>query len=618
MSHVENASPSTTSPSTVSVSRDVSTHTRLDATAVSPGIGIGVALWLDQIGQAATRRTHEFDVERELESFELARQQVLAELEHEIAFVAMSVGPREAAMVQTHVSMANDTTFAASVRSLIQSESLTAAQAIAKVLEQHGRSLSEAGSEYLRDRACDLRDVFLRVARAAECSDTTIDDLDEDLPIILLAEELRPSHLMSLRRLNVQGIATVAGGRTSHAAILARALRIPAVSGIGLELCEIHDGDEVIIDARHSTLVIHPDGETTRKYSQELREIGQLWKKLQDRPGGETLTSDGVRLSLMANVGSLHDAETANQVQADGIGMLRSEFFYLAHRQAPDEDSEVGYYRRVLQAGPSGPLTIRTFDIGGDKTLPYFSSNREANPFLGWRSIRLSFERPQLFVQQIRSIIRTAYDAERAKLSEVRLLFPMVTVKSEWLRIQRLVNVARDTLGGDPDSFLTADAPIKLGVMIEVPSAALCIDHFLPLVDFVSIGTNDLVQYLTAADRDNPKVSKLCQVLSPAMLRLLYKVIGRCNAANVPVSVCGEMAGSVRSFLPLLGMGLRQFSMSPSMIPAIRYLAQHVSTEQAEAILGTVLQLDSSERIHEVLDDFLSSQRNELSALLLG
>jgi phosphotransferase system enzyme I (PtsI) len=599
------------------VTADASTH--LAGIAVSPGVGLGQARWWGRIVDAAADSPPlaECDVGAQLELFNCARQSVLAELHQEIAVVALQLGPNEAAILDSHVSMLNDRALILSVRKSIVDSRKPVTHAIQDVIGDYKRAMSTASSDYLRARVDDIRDVLGRVQRildggSPECgADETADD--PETPIVLLADELMPSHLTSLRRKNIVAIATSGGGRTSHAAILARALGTPAVSGLGAELGGIANGTPLVVDGRTGSLIVNPTEEATRKYRQESREIGQLTSRLAKSPQGPTQTADGTALQLLANISSVTDAKLAKSAGADGIGLLRTEFYYLSRRCLPDEESEIDAILATANAAPTGPFVARTLDIGGDKSIPYLNHAPEANPFLGWRSIRLSFEHPEMFVQQIRAILQVAAGSDVAR--DVRLLFPMVTTKTEWRRIKTFVATAREQL---VEEGRPCPAAIPMGVMIEVPAAALCIDHFLPEVDFVSIGTNDLVQYLTAADRDNPKVSHLCQALSPAMIRLLCATIGKCNVAKVPVSVCGEMAGSVRAFLPLLGMGLRSFSMSPAFIPAIRDLARHVTIDEAEAILEDVMRLDSAGAIQDALDRHLLHLRAELAALLLG
>ncbi len=592
---------------------------RLAGIAVSPGVGLGNAIWLGRlVCTSAPRQLAENEVETQLEVFDHARRRILVELQQEIADVALQLGPPKAAILEAHVSMLTDQILIENICARIMNLRQPVTQAITEVLGEYEQAMSQATSDYLRARFDDVRDVLSRVQRL--CDGGTAASADETghgdpvgTPVVLLADELLPSHVTSLRDRNIVGIATAGGGRTGHAAILARARGMPAVAGLGLTLHGVANGTAIVVDGRTGTVIVDPSEEALRKYRQEIREIGRITTRLASLPQGPTQTVDGTALQLLANISSKADAELAKRVGADGVGLLRTEFWYLDRPSFPEEAVEMASLLDTAQASPDGPLVIRTLDLGGDKTVPFTSLEPEANPFLGWRSIRFSLEHPELFVQQIRAILRVA--AAAGSTQTVRLLFPMVTTKTEWRRIVRFVETAREQLVNEGHP---CPPSIPLGITIEVPAAALCIDHFLPEVDFVAIGTNDLVQYLTAADRDNPQVSHLCQVLSPAMLRLLSTTIATCNAAQVPVCVCGEMAGSVRAFLPLLGMGLRSFSMSPTFIPAIRDLARHVTVDQASHVLADIMRLESSESIQDVLDRHLLHLRAELTPLLLG
>ena len=356
--------------------------------------------------------------------------------------------------------------------------------------------------------------------------------------------------------------------------------------------------------------ILNPDDATLGAYDEHRREFVQLSRALVAEVAGPATTKDGEPVELLANINCAADATEAARVGASGIGLYRTEFFYLTSPLAPTEDEQIVEYRKVLGTGPGGPVTIRTLDLGGDKTIPFLTHAPEANPFMGWRSIRLSFEHPDIFLQQIRAVLRAAHGVER----EVRLLFPMITIVEELLQIHEFVSQAQNNLRAAREPF----GAVKLGMMLEVPAAAVMIEEMLEFVDFVSIGSNDLVQYLTAADRDNPKVSHLCQALSPAVLKVLHHVISTCRDADKPVSLCGEMAGSPRAFPLLLGIGLRSFSMSSSFIPAIHDLVSHLTVPEAETVLAQALTLRTSKEIHDLMDDFVLHVRPDYAPLLIA
>jgi phosphotransferase system enzyme I (PtsI) len=380
------------------------------------------------------------------------------------------------------------------------------------------------------------------------------------------------------------GLVTQAGGQTSHAAILARSRGIPAVSGMRGILKQVKTGDRIVVDGRDGHVIVNPDAETESAYRKLQREFFDLKDQLAENRDQPARSADGETVQLLANINNVADVRAAAAMGATGVGLYRTEYLFLTHPTVPDEDEQFHVYREVIAAAPGDTVTIRTLDIGGDKTVPYLGHDREANPFMGWRSIRLSFEHPELFSTQIRAILRAAADQQSTGRT-VRILFPMVTTLEEMRRVRTMVDRARRQL----ETRRIRVGPVPVGLMLEVPAAAISIRALLATVDFVSIGSNDLVQYLMAADRDNPKVSHLCQPLAPAVVRVLTDVIAACNAAHKPVTLCGEMAGSPKGFLLLFGMGLRSFSMSPAFIPSIKELLVHLSVPNAEAIHRRVL-----------------------------
>jgi phosphotransferase system enzyme I (PtsI) len=306
-------------------------------------------------------------------------------------------------------------------------------------------------------------------------------------------------------------------------------------------------------------------------------------------------------LHLQGNVNNVADVKAAEAMGATGVGLYRTEYLYLTHPDVPDEQEQFENYCQIIAAAPQQSVTIRTLDIGGDKTVAYLGHNhQEANPFMGWRSIRLSFEHRDFFMTQIRAILRAASEFPDG---QVRMLFPMVTTLEEMRRLRKMVGLASKQL--QQKGVTTKRVPV--GMMIEVPAAAICIDTLLEAVDFVSIGSNDLVQYLMAADRDNPKVSHLCQPLAPAVLRVLKTVIHTCNRAGKPVTLCGEMAGQHRAFILLLGMGLTRFSMSPAFLPSIKQLAAQVSVSLAKKILAEALEQKTTNQVRQLLTEQLET-----------
>jgi phosphotransferase system enzyme I (PtsI) len=477
-------------------------------------------------------------------------------------------------------------------------------------LDEYTVIFTKTNDAYLKERLQDIRDVVIRLS--GHLSDVLKPDADPDLikgPLIVIADELLPSQVVALGDMEVDGIVTQRGSQTSHAAIVARSRGIPAVSGVKGIVGKIKTGDTIIVDGRDGHIEIQPNSETVTAYKKLVREFVDLKDKLASNRDQPALTEDGVELKLQANINGVTDAEAAGAMGATGVGLYRTEYLYLTHPNVPDEDEQYETYRKIVAASPNHNVTIRTLDIGGDKTVAYLGHDHtEANPFMGWRSIRLSFEHPEFFNTQIRAIVRAASEFPQGT---VRLMFPMVTTVEEVRRLRSMVRRAYKTLNAR--GIKTKELPI--GMMLEVPAAAVSITTMLEIVDFVSIGSNDLVQYLMAADRDNPKVAHLCQPLAPPVLIVLKHVIEACNDANVPVTVCGEMAGTPRAFVVLLGMGLRRFSMSPAFVPSIKRLASVISIDEATHIVQSVMKFKTTGQVKKFLSRSIEQLAPDLKML---
>lgn len=569
---------------------------------VSPGVAVGTAYCIDEIFVSpGTQRLRNQEIPAELAKYEAARDHAARDLISLEKKLAEQVGPDETAIFEAHRSILRDAAFNTTIPNWIVDERLTAQAALQKLLEQYTDVFARVEDEYLKDRLNDIRDVVLRIN--SHLSDPK--DMNEDGvtgPLIVVADQLLPSQVVMLGDMEVNGIVTQAGSQTSHAAILARSRGIPAVSGVQDILRQINTGDTVVVDGKEGRVIIAPDAETRAAYLKLEREFFDFKDHLAENRDQPAITSDGVSLNLLANINSVTDAEAATAMGATGVGLFRTEYLYLTHPVVPGEEEQLREYVSIIEASPNHSVTIRTLDIGGDKTVPFMGHvHREANPFMGWRSIRLSFEHPGVFNSQLRAVMRAAAVAQEMG-GDVRLMFPMITTLEEIRRVRGLVRKARKQLIEEGKTY----ADVRIGMMLEVPAAAISIGSMLSLVDFVSIGSNDLVQYLMAADRDNPKVSHLCQPLAPPVLRVLTDVIRTCTAAGKPLTLCGEMAGQPAAFAILLGMGLRSFSMSPAFIPFIKEFARHITTKAAEQLLEHALTLTATGRIRRYMTDQLA------------
>ena len=558
--------------------------------AVSPGVAVGTAYCVDEIiGQLEPHELNSVEAADELARLDQAWTATDDDLRAMHAKVSTQVGEQEAAIFQTHQAILHDSTFIQKVRNWITKENLSSRAAMHHVMNEYTSLFARIKDDYLKERLADVRDVISRISTHL-LNLNAIDQVQPDGPVILVARELLPSQALAFGQIDVRGIVTETGGNTSHAAILARSRGIPAVSGIRGILHEISTGDTVAVDGREGHVIVNPGTEVETAYRKLQREFVHLRHELVENREHPAISKDGVEIELMANINNVVDAESANRMGANGVGLFRTEYLFLTHPTVPDEEEQLAAYVEAIRASPNQRVTIRTLDLGGDKTVPYLGhqTHRDANPFMGWRSIRLSFEHPEFFQRQIRAILRAGCHGD------VRILFPMITTLEEVRRVKRLVKRSKEQLDREGIPYKTN---VPLGLMVEVPAAAISIKHLIGAVDFVSIGSNDLVQYLMAADRDNPKVAHLCEPLSPPVLAVLKTVISTCNEAGIPVTLCGEMAGRPRAFLLLFAMGLRQVSMSPAFIPLIKELLVQITLEQATSLLDHVMQMKTSGNI---------------------
>ncbi len=579
--------------------------------AVSPGVAIGTAYCIHEIFvNPDTKRLEDREITAELAQYETARDKAAADIRALRNKVENQLGREAAAIFAVHESILRDSAFTSKVRGWIVNDRLTAQAALHRLLEEYTLLFTKTKDEYLRERLTDVRDVIIRLS--SHLTEVTKPDSTSLAgPLIIVADELLPSQAVAFGNADVRAIVTQAGSQTSHAAIIARSRGIPAVSGVRGVLRIVKTGDEIIVDGREGHVIINPQPELRSAYRKLEREFFLLRDQLAANRDLPAVTADGVELHLLANINSVADAKAATAMGASGVGLFRTEYLYLTHHDIPDEEEQYQVYCNIIAEAPHHQVTIRTLDIGGDKTVPYLGhQHQEANPFMGWRSIRLSFEHPEFFMTQLRAILRAAVEAEKLG-GQVKLMFPMITTLEEIHRVRMMTRKACAQLKHRNQKY----AEVPIGMMLEVPAAAVTIETMLPVVDFVSIGSNDLVQYLMAADRDNPKVSHLCQPLAPAVLMVLRRVIRACNKANKPLTLCGEMAAQPRAFLLLFAMGLRNFSMSPAFVPSMKELAHHLTMADARAVLRKALKFTTTAKVKAFMERELKRIAPNISIL---
>jgi phosphoenolpyruvate-protein phosphotransferase (PTS system enzyme I) len=560
---------------------------------VSPGVAVARAYLISEV--LARREPHHLDkaaVSAELLRFENALTAAVEQLDAIIERVRTEISEDQAGIFRAHRLMVRDPALVGRVQSAILNKQLDARSALLEALDDYKVLFEKIDDDYIRERMTDIRDVVGRIVSQLVLTDPVPKCLKPDEPVILVAGEILPSQAVWFDKFRVAGILTEAGGTTGHAAILARSRGIPSISGLVGIRKEIKTGDLIAMDGRTGHIHLRPDAELEAAYRKLEREYFFVRERLVENRDLEAVSPDGAKIELLANVNNATDAVTAVNAGAVGVGLYRTEYLFLTHPTVPSEEEQLAAYKAVIEAAPNKFVTIRTLDIGGDKLVPYFGHDREANPFMGWRSIRLSATYPDFFITQIRAILRAAV------FGTVELLFPMVSTIEEVRAVKKLVAKAVEQLRAEGKPFVEN---MPLGVMMEVPAAALCIDSLLTEVDFVSIGSNDLIQYLMAADRDNPKVAHLCEPFNPALMRLLAHIVRHCVKANKPVTLCGEMAARPRCYVPLLGMGLRRFSMSPAFVPTVKEAVRSVPLEEAKCVARRMLKMRTFQAVRAYL-----------------
>lgn len=562
----------------------------------SDGIAIGPAYFYAQPELSIPARIPQ-SVEKEMARFESAREQARLELQSLYASVEARAGEAEASIFKAHQMMLGDPTLEQDVRERVQVGEIIE-QAVLTASNQLADMLAAMEDELFAARAMDVKDVGCRVLRILlGLADTTLGAVTE--PSIIVADDLTPSDTASLDPKLTLGFCTVYGGLTSHSAILARTLGIPAIVGLGESLLQsVATQTSLALDGKEGALVIEPSNATINEFRQRKHEHELRLQVMQTSAQEEARTANGRRVEVAANVGDVESARDAIEYRAEGVGLLRTEFLYLEDTQPPSEEKQVSIYREIFEVMGERPVIVRTLDIGGDKPPSYLLFPNEMNPFLGWRAIRISLEEQDLFKTQIRAILRAAVG------HQVRIMFPMISDLDELRQARGLVEAVKLDLKRSSVEF--ADS-VPVGIMVETPAAAVLVDVLAEASDFFSLGTNDLTQYTMAVDRGNAKVASLFQPLHPSVLRLVKQTIEAGHAKGKWVGMCGELAGMQKAIPILLGLGLDEFSMNPRAIPEAKHLIGQLTDEQAREIAAQVLSLKTAAEIEQTMKEVLAS-----------
>ena len=565
-----------------------STMQRIQGVPASNGFAIGPAFCAleEKLGFENHTVT---DVSAEWARLEAALGTAKEQLEEIRQQAEEKAGAEESAIFEAHILFLDDPDLLDTVRSVLDERREVMEAAWNAGIEHYAAQMEALQDDYFRARAADIRDVGRRVLRI-------LLGLGEDRfgalrrPSVIIARDLTPSDTVRLERSLILAFCTAEGGPTSHTAILAKALGLPAVVGAGPGLLALHSSDLVIVDGEKGEIIVSPDAPTLQVYEENARKAAALAAVEKEAARVHAVTLDGRVIEVVANIGSSKDANAALEFGAEGVGLLRTEFIYLDRATEPGEEDQLAAYRQVLEIMQERPVVARTLDAGGDKELPYLDMGSEANPFLGWRAIRMCLDRPEFFKIQLRALLRASPG------HNLRIMFPMIATLDEVRRAKALLKEAELEVraAGQPIA-----GRIQVGIMIEIPAAAVMADLFAREVDFFSIGTNDLTQYTMAADRGNEKISRLSDACHPAVLRLIQRVVEAAHAAGIWVGLCGELGGDPDAVPILLGMGLDEFSMAPSSIPRAKAIIHQWDTAAARQVAAAVLALDSAAAVRQ-------------------
>lgn len=566
---------------------------KLQGIAVSSGVTIGEALVLDSEGFRIPRRfVARSAVDTELQRLSNAIAESTAEIKKNRDAVREELGEQYAAIFDAHLAMLHDQRLQEELTSAVRERNLWPEYAVSRTLRRYAKVFQKLDN-HIAQRAHDIYDIEKSLLRnLLGQRRETLASISE--PVVILAHNLTPSETANLDRRFVKGFATELGGPGSHTAIVAEGLEIPAVVGIGPFLADVSGGEPVILDGNQGVVILQPDEETIARYRLEAEvaeTVAASLGHLRDLPAQ---TVDGVRVQLRGNIEFPEEVEQCKRRGSDGIGLYRTEFLYLTSQHEPSEEDHYRAYSKVIDAIDGKPMVVRTLDLGSDKMLTEKSPEEERNPCLGLRSIRLSLRQLPMFRTQLRAILRASSHGD------VRVMFPLVSTIIE-LRQARLVlaDVMEDLAEHDIDF----NPKLKIGIMVETPAAAMMLDAFIEEVDFVSVGTNDLIQYTLAVDRGNKDVADLYSACDPAVIRLLKRSLDVADDAGVTASVCGQMSGSVMYTQLLLGLGLRELSVPAASIPEIKQAVRSVSIADCQAVAKRVLEMNSARDVKAFLRD---------------
>ncbi len=574
---------------------------RMNGLAAAPGLARGPALRWEQ--QPLTIPVYTpTDLSAERTRLAGARRTAAEQLRQLSRQIETGVGEAEAALFEAQAMFLEDATLVQRAEDEI-AKGQNAEIAWHEACEYFAAMLESMPDETLSARSADIRDIDRRVIETLTGSRATVILVE---PVVILAHDLLPSQTALLDRSKVLAFCTAEGGRTSHTAILAKALGIPAVVGLGEAVLRVQNDTVLLVDGNEGWVVADPDPEAILEFDQLARAAAEQRSRDKALAEEPAMTRDGHRVEIVANVGSVEDTRLALQYGAEGIGLLRTEFLFLNRGQAPDEQTQYAAYRTILELMGSRPAVVRTLDIGGDKDVPYFDFGAEANPFLGYRAVRISLDHPKEFKVQLRALLRAGAG------HDLRIMFPMIATLDEVRAVKRLTAEARDSLLNEGQE---AAGTIQVGIMVEVPSVVLMVERFAREVDFFSVGTNDLTQYIFAAERGNARVAQFSDPCHPAVLRAIRQVVEGAHQAGIWVGVCGEMGGDPQAIPILLGLGVDELSITPLQIPSAKQIVRQWSLAEARDLAARALELDDASAVRNLARRSASASSTGISAV---
>ena len=543
----------------------------LKGIGVSKGIGLGKTFIIKQKKVEVEKKTIK-NYKEEIRRLEEARQKARRQLEELQRYTQKNIGEDESLIFEVHQMMLQDEDFIGRMKQFIQDESINAEYAVKRTQSEYVKIFSQVEDPYIKERVADIQDISKRLINIlTDTMEQSLSEIKES--VIIVAQDLSPSEAAQLNREKVLGFITEDGAETSHTAILARTMDIPAVVGAQNILNHIKNGDTIIFDGTEGNIIIHPDDKTKVQWIEKQKKHRMRVESLDQLKGTKSITKDGVEIKINANIGTPKDVEIALKNDAQGIGLFRSEFLYMNKSKIPSEEEQFKAYKAVLEEMQNKPVIIRTLDIGGDKEIPYLQISKELNPFLGYRAIRISLNQVDLFKTQLRALLRASI------YGNLGIMFPMISTLQEVHQAKRMIEEVKKDLINQKIPFRSN---IEIGVMIETPAAALISDQLAKEVDFFSIGTNDLTQYTIAVDRMNRQVAYLYNTRHPAVLKLIEMTIKNGHKENIGVGICGEAAADPDLVEIFVTMGIDELSVTPGAILEVRQVVQGMSTQKVK------------------------------------